>query len=292
MNKKNDPEEMTDVEISNISNLLRSQTAGLRFDRDIKFVKSKSPWAIGVAAATVTAIAVSLSLGGNSVSPAWAAEPTHPSESDRNLSQTSCTNANGAGDTLSLTQTSGFKAIDTHGNSTVSDLGGTPLKDSASTITLAQSPKVKAFDSRGKWNVTIMAGPTSNRETATIVCVTQSSGKGPLLGGTSVQARPSGSAPTDNYIVTTIEDGSKVSVGYGDLLPGAKQVILSAKGLPDAHASIENSSYAIWWPSQNSEAVVKQLDSSGKILETVDLSKIGMPSVSVLVTGGSVNINK
>lgn len=283
---------MTDAEVIEISNLLRNQTVGLRFEKDVKFVKNKSPWAIGVAAATVTAIAISFSLGGNSVSPAWSAEPNQVSATDRISSETSCTNANGAGDTIVLTQTSGFKPIDSHGNSIVNDLGGTVSTDGSATVTLASTPVVKAFDSRGKWNVTIMDGLTSKQETATIVCVTGSSKVGSPLGGVLVQAHPAGNTPTNNFNVTQGGDGSPVIVGFGSLVAGATQVVLSAKGLPDANASVENGSYAIWWPSQNSDAVVKQLDSTGKILETVDVSKIGTPSVSVLVTGGSVNIDK
>lgn len=281
---------MTEAEVIEISNLLRNQTVGLRFEKDVKFVKSKSPWALGVAAATVTAIAISFSLGGNSVSPAWSAEPNHASATDRTSSVTSCTNANGEGDTIALTQTSGFNPVDSHGNSIINDLGGAVSPDGSTTVTLASVPVVKAFDSRGKWNVTILDGLTSKQETATIVCVTGSPKTGSPLGGVLVQAHPVGSTPTDNFNVTQGGDGTPVIVGYGSLVVGATQVVLSAKGLPEAHASVENGSYAIWWPDGGGSAVVKQLDSAGKTLKAINVSEKGSPSV--LTTGGSISINK
>ena len=104
-----------------------------------------------------------------------------------------------------------------------------------------------------------------------------------MSGVSVITAQAVASPATDIFNVTTNQDGTKTTVGFGPLAAGATQVVLSVKGLPDAHATINGDTYAIWWPYDGtSSAVINEMDASGKILKTIDVP------VSKISVGGMI----
>ncbi len=292
-NLKN-PDDMNEDEVNELSDLLRNQMSGLHFAKETKFIKSKSPWAIGITAATVSAVAISLSLSSGAAAQSWSAQP-NTNAGTQSASEASCTSANAAGAPIVLTSTAVADSTGTiPSTATKVDSSASEVVAAGSgTITLSSAPTVQAFDSRGKFAVTVLGGSTTDQSSATIICVTNFSTPGSPVSGVSVMvAAPSGSAATDTFNVTTNQDGTKTAVGFGPLVTGATQVILSVKGLPDAHATIIGDTYAIWWPYDGtSSAVIKQLDADGKILKTVDVPVSNISVGGLITVTGSATLS-